>query len=88
MNIGRKNGKPILAFCNAADTAQRNNLMLRISYNDGRSWTRNILIDKTAEKKTDFTAYSDIVLLNKKQIGVLYERDDYKEIVWRIIDWR
>ena len=88
LNIGRKNGKCILAFCNAADTAQRNNLTLRISYNEGRSWTHNILIDKTTEKKIDFTAYSDIVLINKNQIGVLYEWDDYKEIVWRVVDLR
>lgn len=88
LNIGRKNGKHILAFCNAADTAQRNNLTTRISYNEGRRWARNILVDKSTEKKTDFTAYSDIVMINKNKIGVLYERDDYKEIVWRVVDWR
>jgi len=87
LNIGTINGKHILAFCNAADTAQRNNLTLRISYNGGRSWARNIPIDKTTEKKTDFTAYSDIVFLNKNQIGVLYERDGYREIVFRVVDW-
>jgi len=30
----------------------------------------------------DYAAYSDLVLLNKKVIGVLYEKDSYKKIVF------
>lgn len=88
-NIGIKKGKHILAFCNAADTAKRNNLTLRISFDEGVSWKKAILIDKSNDdKKKDFTAYSDIVMLNKKEIGVLYERDGYTQIVFTFINWK
>ncbi|MES2773032.1 MAG: sialidase family protein [Bacteroidota bacterium] len=89
LNIGMKKGKHLLAFCNAADTVNRNNLTLRISFDEGLTWEKKILIDK-AEKGTgkDFTAYSDIVRMNKKGIGVLYERDGYAQIVFTIIKWK
>jgi len=34
------------------------------------------------------TAYSDIVKLSKKKIGVLYEADGYKEIRFTIVKWK
>jgi sialidase-1 len=88
LNIGVKKGKYMLAFCNAADTAKRNNLMLRISFDEGKTWSKNILIDRTDDvKRNDFTAYSDIVMMNKNEIGVLYERDGYLQIVFTVINW-
>ncbi len=88
LNIGERNGKNVLAFSNAADTLRRNNLTLRISYDEGVSWVKNILIEAGKQDgKIDATAYSDLVKLNKKSIGVLYERDDYKEIVFKTINW-
>ena len=77
-----------MAFCNAADTVQRNNLTLRISFDEGLSWKKNILLDRTDDKKNDYTAYSDLVLINKKNIGVLYEKDNYKTIVFKIIQFK
>jgi sialidase-1 len=89
LNIGTKKGKNIIAFCNAADTKHRDNLTLRISYDDGRTWSKAIVVDKSADSsKNDFTAYSDLVKLNKKIIGVLYERDGYKAIVFTAIKWK
>jgi sialidase-1 len=89
VNIGQRNRKQVLAFCNAADTTKRNNLTLRISFDEGRSWKKNILIDKTDDiNKKDFTAYSDLVLLDKKTIGILYERDGYAQIVFTIVHWK
>jgi sialidase-1 len=75
-----------LAFSNAADTKNRNNLTLRISYDEGKTWKKSILVDSNSNK-SDFTAYSDIVKLSKKKIGIIYERDDYKEIVFKEIEW-
>jgi sialidase-1 len=87
LNIGKKNGKQVLAFCNAADTVYRNNLTLRISFDEGLTWEKNILVDKGMDdKKNDYTAYTDLVLINKKNIGVLYEKENYKTIVFTIID--
>ena len=82
INLGGK----ILAFSNADDTKNRNNLTLRISYDEGKTWKKSILVDSDPNK-SDFTAYSDIVKLSKKKIGVIYERDDYEEIVFKEIEW-
>jgi sialidase-1 len=84
LTVGFKKGKAVLAFCNAADTTQRNNLTLRISYDEGKTWTKNYVIDRSEEKdqRKDYTAYSDIVLLKKNKIGILYERAGYSEIVF------
>ncbi len=89
LTIGMRKHKSILAFCNAADTAQRNNLTLRISYNDGRTWKKNMLIDRsaTATAARDHTAYSDIAAIGKKKIALLYERDGYAEIVFTTVKW-
>ena len=88
LNIGKRKGKFVLAFSNAADTVQRNNLTLRISYDEGASWVNNILIEAgKKDGKNDATAYSDLVKINKKHIGVLYERDGYKEIVFKSVYW-
>ena len=89
LSLGLKKNKSILAFCNAADTAQRNNLRLRISYDEGKTWKKNILVDKspTADKRIDYTAYSDIVDLGKNRIGVLYERNRYSEITFTTVNW-
>lgn len=89
INVGAKKGKNIIAFCNAADAKRRDNLTLRISYNDGKTWSKSIVIDKSNDNdKGDFTAYSDLVKLSKNKIGVLYERDGYKEIVFTAVQWK
>lgn len=80
--------KAIIAFCNAADTQQRNNLTLRISYDEGKTWKKNIVIAKSAHNDEDHSAYSDIVRLTGKRIGILYEKADYSKIVFAEVKWR
>lgn len=88
LTIGKKGHKNILAFCNAADAKRRDNLTLRISYDDGKTWKKAFLIDKsTNDAKGDYTAYSDLVKLTKKTVGVLYEKDGYKQIVFTALKW-
>ncbi len=78
-----------LAFCNAADTLHRNNLTLRVSFDEGKTWKKNWLIDKSQPgQEMSHAAYSDLVQINKKTIGILYERDNYKEIVFVKKVWR
>jgi len=88
--IGEQNGENILAFCNAADSLHRDNLTLRISFNDGTSWPVSIPVDKSPEGsiRKDYTAYSDIVKLSPDEIGVLYEYDNYSQIVFKVINWK
>ncbi len=79
----KKGRKFILAVCNAADTKERDNLTLRLSKDRGKSWYFNQIIAKAPEGyKGSYSAYSDIVLLDKKTIGALYEKDNYKKIVF------
>ena len=80
-----------LAFSNAADTKNRDNLTIRISKDDGRTWPISIPVDNGAsagESPKDFTAYSDLVLVDSKNIGIVYERKDYSQIVFKKIKWK
>lgn len=89
LNLGIKNNKAIIASSNAADTKRRDNLRLYISYDEGANWNKTILIDKSDHvEKQDWTAYSDLVMINKRTIGVLYERDNYAAIVFKKVKWR
>ncbi|GEO03550.1 sialidase [Adhaeribacter aerolatus] len=89
LTVGKKKGKNIIAFSNAADVKLRDNLTLRISYDEGKTWPKSILIDKsTSPNQRDYTAYSDLVNISKKEIGVLYERDKYQQIVFKIMKWQ
>lgn len=81
-------GKTYIVFSNPADPSRRNNLTLRISSDDGRTWFKNFLIDKDGtDPNNDFTAYSDIVKISETEIGILYERNNYSEIVFTGIKW-
>jgi sialidase-1 len=81
-------GKKTIAVCNDADTIHRNNLTVRVSFDEGKSWKINKDIAHAPEGyKGDFSAYSDIVSLPGKKIGVLYEYDNYKEIVFTLTPW-
>ena len=56
----------ILAFCNAA-SLNRSNLTLKLSYDSGETWPESVLIHEGP------AAYSDLVRINDKTIGCLYE---------------
>ena len=89
LTIGRKAGKNILAFTNAADVENRNNLLLRISYNEGKSWTMNKVIDKANDgNEHSHAAYSDIVAVGKRDIGILYEQGNYSRIIFSVVRWK
>ncbi len=91
VTIGNRNGKAILAFSNDADTSYRNNLTLRISYDEGKSWKKSFLIDANpnkADNKNDYTAYSDLVKMDKRRVGILYEKNNYSSIVFVIKRWK
>jgi sialidase-1 len=84
LNIGWHDGRGVLAFSNPPSRTSRDSLMLRISKDEGKSWFASLLIDHQSEgPQNDYTAYSDLVLMSKKKIGVLYERNNYREIVFK-----
>ena len=81
-------GKNTIAVCNDADTSRRNNLTVRVSFDAGKTWSISKSIAKAPEGfKGDFSAYSDIVAIPGKQIGVLYERNNYQEITFTTVTW-
>lgn len=83
LTLERRKRGHVLAFCNAADTAQRDNLTLRISIDDGKTWKRSYVIDRSpGPLKSSKTAYSDIVRLSRRVVGVLYEKDNYSTITF------
>jgi sialidase-1 len=91
LSVGIRKGKNILAFCNPADTKNRNNLTLRISYDEGKTWIKNIPVHKSqSEPKQNFaySAYSDLVKLDDNHIGILYEKDNYSTITYIIKRWK
>lgn len=88
LNLSPRNRKPVLAFSNNASIQARDSLTLRLSFNEGRTWPRSWLVEAgDTGKKGDATGYSDITVVGKKTIGVLYERNQYREIVFRQISW-
>ena len=84
LTIGFAKGKAIIAHCNAASEERRDNLTVKISYNEGKTWEKSFLISASNnQEQSDWSAYSDLVLINKKTIGILFERNDYTEIVFK-----
>ncbi|WP_205410034.1 sialidase family protein [Flavihumibacter solisilvae] len=88
LNIDNGKRKSVLAFCNAADEKKRDNLTLRISYDDGNTWKKNITVAKSPTGAKDYAAYSDIISISKNEIGVLFENDNYSKIVFKNIKWK
>lgn len=79
-----KKGKSfVLAHLNAAHEKNRDHLTLRLSKDGGKTWYFNELITKAPEGyKGAWSAYSDMVLVKKKSLGIIYEKDNYREIVF------
>jgi sialidase-1 len=90
LNIGKRKNKSILAFVNASDTLYRNNLTLKISFDEGLTWPISKLIDATENEqwmKQDYTAYSDLVKMGKRKLGILYEHQGYSKILFKRLKW-
>ena len=86
LTIGKKDGHAILAFSNTADTSKRDNLTLRISYDDGVSWPQQFIVDRSPSGAVHgYTGYSDLVQIGRRKIGVLYEKEEYSQIVFTVI---
>lgn len=87
--LGTENGKTLLAHANAADSNDRNHLTVKISRDEGKTWHQSIRIDSSSlSNESSWTAYSDLVSLDPNTLGILYERDNYREIVFSPFLWR
>jgi hypothetical protein len=61
-------GRSRILFCNPNHPKARYNLTIRLSYDEGKTWPVSKVIDPGP------SAYSDIVIQDDMNIGVLYER--------------
>lgn len=78
-----KKEKKVLIFSNLNSQTKREKLTIRVSKDDGKSWSVGKEIYAGA------AAYSDLVVQKDQRIGVLYEKDDYTKIVYTVFgyDW-
>jgi sialidase-1 len=75
-------GKSRLLFSNPANKNKRENMTLRISYNEGATWTKSMVLHSGP------SAYSDLARLGNGNIGCLYEagnQNPYEGIVFQIV---
>ena len=79
-SFGSDGEKSRILFSNPASQEKRDNGTIRISYDEGKTWPVNKLIH------TGFFAYSCLVKMDKKKVGLLYEKDNYEKISFAIID--
>lgn len=62
-----------LLFSNAKSQNDRTNLTIRISYDEGKSWTEGKTIYEGG------SAYSSMTVLENGDIGLFFEKDNYQE---------
>ncbi|WP_047817051.1 sialidase family protein [Rhodopirellula islandica] len=72
-------GTSRLLFSNPATQSKRENGVLRISYDEGQTWPKQV------EVYPNGFAYSCLTRLQDERIGVLFERDGYKTISFTAI---
>lgn len=72
-----------LLFSNAKSEKDRTRLTVRISYDEGKTWTAG------KEVYAGKAAYSDLTILSNGDIGLFFERDDYKKNTFArfSLDW-
>ena len=70
-------GKGNIVFSNPANATIRADGTLKLSEDDGRTWTKSL---RYARKPApNFTGYSDIAAMPDGSVGVLYERGDLED---------
>jgi len=72
-----------LLFCNANDSKKRMNLTIRISYDNGQTWSNGKVIYSGS------SAYSSMTILNNGNIAIFYEKDNCSknEVAIFSLDW-
>lgn len=76
INYTSKTGQKWLLFANLEHQSKRENLVLKVSADEGQTWRTGKVIAAGS------SAYSDLVIQQDNAIGVLYEKDNYSKIVY------
>lgn len=75
-SIANGDDRNLLIFSNANSAEARENLTVKISYDEGHTWTKGKTIYSGG------SAYSSMTVLQNGDIGVFFEKDAYKENVF------
>jgi len=70
-SVSNGDDKNRLLFVNTCSENQRENLTIRISYDEGETWSEGKTIYEGS------AAYSSLTILDSGDIGLFFERDDY-----------
>lgn len=82
----KKGNRFMLAHLNTAHESRRDHLTLRISKDQGKTWYYNQVIAKSPnDDQNAYAAYSDLVLVSKNRMGILFEKYNYQEIVFTVV---
>jgi sialidase-1 len=76
ISVSRKNENEILIFSHLDHKSERKNLVVRYSTDFGITWSKSIVIYSGS------AAYSDLIEMENGEIGLVFEKDDYSEIVF------
>lgn len=74
-----KSNNPLLLFSNPASKEDRINLTIKYSEDGGITW------NKLKTIYSGSSAYSSMTILQNENIGILYERNNYKEMVFESV---
>lgn len=66
----------LIVFCNPAVPKGRNHLTVRLSNDQGKTWPHSRVVCEGS------AAYSSLAVLPGGEIGLLYERNDYKQLTF------
>lgn len=75
-SIAKGADKNILIFSNANSVEARENMTVKVSYDEGQTWSKSKTIYKGG------SAYSSMTVLQNGNIGLFFEKDGYKENVF------
>ena len=73
-----KDGRIVLFFSNPHHKSRRQKMTLQMSLDDGKTWSRQVLLDKNGG------AYSSLVMVNDQTVGILYE-SSRADLVFQVI---
>ncbi|MBO0936369.1 exo-alpha-sialidase [Fibrella sp. HMF5335] len=76
LNHRLPNGRTVLLFSNLNSQSKREKLTVRVSTDDGQTWSLG------QEIYPGSAAYSDLIVQANGQIGLLYEKDNYTQITY------
>jgi len=74
-------GRDVLVFSNPASSQSRRKMTVRLSYDEGHTWPIAKLVHANS------AAYSSPAQLPDGRVGLLYERNDYKNITFAAMEF-